>query len=502
MKKLLCLILSVASVCALLVSCDDDILSQADDALVEFNYDVIAEEEFVTVDFYIIGGEESSVEANHTVSTRLNENFKSEYNTGVQMHYISAEEYKSTVLDAHAEVTPGKVSVVLVNSQDLYNSLKEQGVLCDLAPLYNSSSYNYGTLKKQLSDLLPLTMTVEKESVPILDDDGKPITGENGEPLVEVKDVEKYYCVPNNHVYGQYTYTLVNKALALEYNIFVNEKQGGYESEILDSSATLANLFNANCTDAAKRAAFIQKEVKGYYGDIISASDEYWITEVSAPVPDLDDVYSSAFVVAGDKALAERAMRVIYAINTQASYRNLLQYGVLGANYTQKVVDGVNYVYPEYLKKDGSSNAFYVMSLKFTGDIDLAYNCENLCVLCTETETCPDHIYWTHDNVATCSTWVEYDLNGGNWVEENFVPVYGMSTGAILLENYVPVKASEVTEKDGKRYETKYEFAGWYSHKAMTDTYRIKEIKSDMGVVRLYAKWTQTEIVTDIPAAD
>ncbi len=502
MKKLLCLILSVASVCALLVSCDDDILSQADDALVEFNYDVIAEEEFATVDFYIIGGEGSSVEANHTVSTRLNENFKSDYNTGVQMHYITAEEYESTVLDAHTTVTPGKVSVVLVNSVDLYNRLKEQGVLCDLAALYNSSSYNYGTLKKQLADLLPLTMTEEEESVPVLDADGKPIMDENGDPVVEIQEVERYYCVPNNHVYGQYTYTLVNKALALEYNIVVNEKQGGYESEILESSDALVNLFNARCTDEAKRAAFVQKNVNGYYGDIVNASDEYWITEVVAPVPKLADVYSSAFVVAGDAALAERAMRIIYAINTQASYRNLLQYGVLGANYTQKTVDGVNYVYPEYLKKDGSSNAYYVMSLKYTGDIDLAYNCEELCVLCTETETCEEHVYWTHDNVATCSTWVEYYLNGGNWADENFVPAHGMTTGAILLENYVPVKASVVTEKDGKRYETKYEFEGWYSHKAMTDTYRIKEIKADMGVVSLYAKWTQTETVTEVPVAD
>lgn len=502
MKKLLCLILSLASVCTLLVSCDDDILAQADDALVEFDYDVIAEEEFATVDFYIIGGEESSVEANHTVSTRLNENFKSDYNTGVQMHYLTAEEYDAAVLNAHSEVTPGKVSIVLVNSLDLYNTLKEKNVLCDLADLYNSQSYNYGTLKKQLAELLPLTVTKEEESVPVLDAEGKPIVDENGNPVTEVKEVEKYYCVPNNHVYGKYTYTLVNKALALEYNIVVNKKDGGYEGEILENSDALANIFYANCSDEAKRAAFIQKDVQGYYGDIVNASDEYWITDVSAPTPTKEDVYSSAFVVAGDAALAERAMRVIYAINTQASYRNLLQYGVLGANYTQKTVDGVNYVYPEYLKEDASSNAFYVMSLKYTGDINLAYNCEELCVFCTETETCDEHVYWRHDNVATCSTWVEYNLNGGYWFDENFVPAQGMTTGAILLEKYLPVKDSVVTEKDGKRYEIKYEFEGWYSHKAMTDTYRVKEIKADMGVVTLYAKWTQIETVTEILPAD
>ena len=124
MKKFLFLILAIASVCAILVSCDDDILAQAEEALVEFDYDVEELEEVVTVDFYIISGEKSSAEANHTVNTRLSENFKRDYNTSVQMHYITESQYRETVLNDHQTVTEGKVSVVLVNSEELYNELR------------------------------------------------------------------------------------------------------------------------------------------------------------------------------------------------------------------------------------------------------------------------------------------------------------------------------------------------------------------------------------------
>lgn len=478
MKRILCLILAIASMCMLLVSCNDDILSQAEKALNDFDLELPEKEEIITVDFYIIGGDESVNAANLTVANKLNDKFKTDYNTAVDMHYVSANEYRNTVINAlRTEKASGtdekRVSVVLVNSEELYSSLKEMGVLVNIAPLIESTSYNYGTLKKQIGELFSVAMDMEKS-----------VKDESGE------ESKVCYVVPNNHVYGKYTYTCINKEMAIDSNLATKAKNCKTNSDVKD----LADKFKAAYAKLYPEATeteinesldrFIQTDLEGYAGDIVEAQGEYYTVVTEEPVATKSDVLSTAFAVAGNAEYAERAMRVIYAINTDSYYRNLLQYGVEGINYSTTVVNGITVAKPAYMNNDSASgnnvsSTTYKMSLMYTGDIYKAYNCADVCIFCTDGGNCTDHVYWTSDNVATCTTWISYELNGGEW-SKDFVPVTGITNTKLNLENYVPVKGS-------------YTFAGWYTSAALSSESHVKELNYGKGSVKLYAKWVLTE---------
>ena len=78
------------------------------------------------------------------------------------------------------------------------------------------------------------------------------------------------------------------------------------------------------------------------------------------------DAYASAFAITTDcdEENYERAMEIIYEINTNVHFRNLLQYGVKNTNYT---IDDNNFI--TFIEGDSS----YKMNLLYTGDLFIAY---------------------------------------------------------------------------------------------------------------------------------
>ncbi len=478
MKKFLCLLIAIASMCLLLVSCNEDILAEIEDVIKDNKYDIPETEAVKTVEFYIVSGEGTANAATRTVSTKLNDMFSANYNTKINMHYITADEYENTVkTDLTAAGASDKAFVVLVNSEELYDDLKGMGVLVNVAPLIDSTSYKYGTLKKQI----PALSVVKEKDIPTVDKDGKPTTEEG------------FYIIPNNTVYHSNSYTLINKAMALNYSMVTAAEACKTADDVDALIAEFKNFCktNTNLSDEeieVEAGKFVTKDLNGYNGDIIAASKENYVVVAESAKITKSDVCQSGFVIAGNKDLAERAMRVIYAINTEAYYRNLLQYGVEDINYSVHEENGIKFV-----SKNGG-NAAYNMTLSYTGDIYMAYNCRELCIFCTDVNTCASHIYWTPENNATCTTWVEYNLNGGAW-DEGFTPLTGMTNTTLLLEDYVPTKASDIITVNNKDYEVTYTFAGWYTSVALTDASRAKEVNSGKGgIVVLYAKWDEVRI--------
>jgi hypothetical protein len=83
------------------------------------------------------------------------------------------------------------------------------------------------------------------------------------------------------------------------------------------------------------------------------------------------DAYASAFAITTDcdEENYERAMEIIYAINTDSYLRNMLQFGVKNTNY---YLDENNFV------TFATGESEYIMDLKYTGDLFLAHFVEGV----------------------------------------------------------------------------------------------------------------------------
>lgn len=397
MKRLMCLVLALIMTLGTLVACEDNIIDDANKALDDFDYEPAVVEQ-IALDFYIISGEGSMENANLTVKNKIRDEFKELYNTTVEVHFVPAEDYAETVLAAHTKREPGKISIALVNSEELYNELYERDVLVNLYNLYSDKTY--GTLKKQLANLLPLTYGTEK--VYVKDENGN-VTGQT--------DQNTSYAVPNNHVFGEYEYILVNKVMAQ----FCNELDAAQNCDTVEKAEALKKLYTETYLQDASVQAKLEElgitadevvkiGVRGNYEDIVKAQSDWYYNIVAYPEATLADVYSSCFVVLGDAKYGERAMQIIYKFNTDTYFRNLLQYGVKDINYREILEDGkVVGVTPII-----SDVATYNMSLKYTGDIFKAYFCEGVCIFCTEEHKCEEgeHIYWIPENRENCENHV------------------------------------------------------------------------------------------------
>ncbi len=498
--------------CLTLVSCEDDIGAQAEEAIKDFDHELPQKESDVTVHFYIIGDkydeqhpDGSHESAHNTIGSAFDAAVKARYNTNVKLHYINHDEYEQTVKQDLEKYKAGEsdknVFLLLINSVSLYEEIKSMDVLANLGTFINSSSYNYDyeVLKETLASVLSAAA-----------------------------DEGNYYVLPNNNAYGKYSYFTLNKTVAKEYAVI----ESADKAKTADDIKALAAEFIEACkkrdpeisnTDLiAKINGFIGHSssiteedldslnlapLSGHYGDVADAqkNDNYTVV-TSTPKATAEDVYSSAYAVAGDAALAERAMRILYAINEDAYCRNILQYGVENIHYTTKEVDGVTTVTPRYSTESAATNTgVYKMSLKYTGNLYNAYNCADACLLCTYENPCDGaHVTWTCDNKVTCKTRIEYELNGGKWSTDSFKPLTGITNTLLELENYVPVRDSEtVVEEDGSKYEITYEFAGWYKNPIVhTDDTVIKGVSfEDEGTVKLYAKWNEVKTLIEAPSA-
>ena len=413
MKRILCLILAVMMTFGVLVSCEDNLVEEADVLLGE-NADkkpVVLEK--VVLDFYIISGEGSSDYANQHVANKIKAEFEELYNTTVNMHYVPAgttdEEYKAMLLEAHPERKAGQISIALVNNADLYKTLEEKDLLVNLYSFYSMNTY--GTLKKQISNLWPLT--VGTKTVKVFD-----------EASQTEKDVQvtTSYAVPNNHVFGQFEYILVNKALAKVANEVTaaescdsvadaDELKARFEEHFNNEKFVAAfDKYNSEHPDAPiTRDQVVQSGVVGNYEDITAAAEEWYYFITDYPEASIEDVYSSSFVVLGDEALAERAMQVIYKFNTDKKFRDLLQYGVEGIHFESVIEDGETVG----IRRIISEGKVYSMYLKYTGDVFTASYClddedteahDGMCIFCTNNDKCDDgeHIYWLSENRANC----------------------------------------------------------------------------------------------------
>jgi hypothetical protein len=293
----------------------------------------------------------------------MNQYFYLTYHTNVKIHYISASDYASEI----DKLTAESKGIVLIDSEETMEKLS--GKLIDINPYLVSDDFKgrgYGKLNKQITTaLLDAARVVE-----------------NG--------VEKLYCIPNNHVIGSYEYIVINKAAA---------------SSLLYANSTLAEMTSWELTESLRNDAALNLDSPIFieevdYKDYDPASGAVVTRVVNAPyeakaaieagnmivniakypVADKAEAYSSAFGIlkgtakgAKDNAetteltvYTERAMQIIYEINSNKNIRNLLQYGVENVNYS---LDKNGVVVPIEDKR-------YDMNILHTGDVFVAHYSE------------------------------------------------------------------------------------------------------------------------------
>lgn len=305
-------------------------------------------------DLYIFADGEisdSTEKAQKTVNSKINQYLSEKYNTTVNIKYVSAdsvEEYEAALkLLLSAPQTPSvgsKVkggSIVLITSEALHDELVSAGKLVDLAPFL--ASKDFGTLNIQIASTLIQAATVTEDNASHL------------------------YCIPNNHIVGEYEYTVINVEIAEGYYNFSAEREL-CEMKIVDGipngqvQELIASITDHNVED-------VIKVVKGTYSDKADWEKDGYVCNVSKyPEATKSDALKSAFgVIKADDASApqdydKRAMEVIYALNSNEEIRNILQYGVEHTHYTLE--NGI--VIP--IESSG-----YNMNLLYTGDVFKAY---------------------------------------------------------------------------------------------------------------------------------
>ena len=337
MKKILCLILCIVLASATLVACssDDDIGG----GIADYPQNNV-KEELLTLNMLIITGDSTAESASDSVATRIGDYVKRKYNTLLNITYVVESEYEAYLNESLNAKDGSAPHIVLINSEELFNSLHSADKLADLTSFCFDKEYekDFGTLKTQITSAL-----LEKSKV-----DGK------------------LYTIPNNRVIGEYSYLVIDKTVAVQELKFLNKDIAAYKS--LEDAAELMQLMEEQGYNSEE----LVRVVKGPYEMRFELSEGNICNIIEVPTVTTADAFASAFAVidnAEDK-YDYRAMRILYALNTDLQLRNYLQYGVSGANYN--VNDAGDIV--RIIDADNT----YDMNLIYTGDVFKASFCTEL----------------------------------------------------------------------------------------------------------------------------
>jgi hypothetical protein len=227
------------------------------------------------------------------------------------------------------------------------NDLMQQSKLADLTAYLDSAEYEFGTLNVQIASTL---LEAAK---------------------VDVDGAQKLYCIPNNHIVGSYDYIAVNNNIAAKLQYGKNDIA---EINTLEAAEEFINTareyWDSLNVEAEFNPAYVLQYFDGcsYGYEDSSAPKNDWTYNVrNYPEVTKAEAYSSAYGILAGTETPERAMEIIYALNTDVQFRNLLQYGVLNNDYefdNSKESDAV------YVKV---KNTMYKMNILYTGDVFMAY---------------------------------------------------------------------------------------------------------------------------------
>ena len=358
-KKLIALLIFALMACVSLIGCEDEIGKYYYEVYEPGKIGVVAEKPSVELDFYIIseypegyGSVEEVTKAYDstlaTVKYNINLHLEEVYKTTLDIHFISEDEYAEKISSITAVGSKENKGIVLINSATMMDSLVAGDSLVDLTDYLSNPKYKFGTLNVQISQgLLALAMT-------------------------ELDNANRLYCIPNNHVIDMdaYDYIAINKDVALDLHFSLNQmkQMNSVDNEMLQQLVATATAAGINDTSSVYRVFY--DEPYNYSNSDLKGE---WVYNVmGVPTVTKEEAYSTAYGILSGTEDYDRAMEIIYALNTDIAFRNLLQYGVLNNHY--------EYITPEDGKIDEDavyvalkSGSLYKMNIEYTGDVFKAY---------------------------------------------------------------------------------------------------------------------------------
>ena len=333
MKRILCLIMCLIMACTMLVSCAEEEIGSG----IGGYTDVQTTTERLTINMHIITGDSTTEDAIKNVKLRINGYCKTNYNTDLQITFVKESDYVNSLNSALGQPDANAPHIVLINSKGLFDSLMDASKLADLTDYYSTKSF--GQMNAKIA-----------------------------KPLLEAAKVDnKHYTVPNNRVIGEYEYLVINRIAVQEFK-YTNAELSSYKS-YADAEGLVAAMTDAGYT--AEQIAELVRVVKGPYELRNEYTDEI-CNVISVPTVDAEEAFASSFAVINRELVKynDRSVEIIYAINNDAELRNLLQYGVEGANYTKAPKSSE-------VVRNKDENC-YDMNLIYTGNVFTAYNCEEI----------------------------------------------------------------------------------------------------------------------------
>lgn len=365
MKKIISILLCIVMCFFVLASCGEKEIGSYRD---QYDYEEKEIEE-ISLNLYIIC-DECSDNAITTIKREIAEYTKSKFRTVLNVHYVSEDSYSSKIAEVTADGATDKADIILINSKEMMDSLMADSRLADLSDFYNSKEY-----EKQFGKL----------NVTIASD------------ILEASKIDgKYYSVPNNHIVGDYNfdgaignygykYLVIDKAVARSLGFGDTKTLEGYDSlekfmadGALGKALSCIENYDATngtleCTCSGNKCVEVINA--GYDAQKTFVDAGKYFTVLETPSATAEDVFSSAFAILNreDKKIVARAMEIIYAINTDVEFRNLLQYGLKGTNYdldeNGNIVRFNSTTHPDDV---------YHMNILYTGNLFNAMYCSEL----------------------------------------------------------------------------------------------------------------------------
>lgn len=401
MKKIVSMLLCLVMTVLLLVSCGEEEIGAY-----RKNYTYVPPTvEEVTLEMYIVGDTRSDENAVTAVSRMIKQYTETTFKTSLNMHYLSAEDYRAEVDTVLAENEKFAAAYATLTTA-LSNVTGEDAVIDDelkaALPEIEEAVAKIGADASSAKDTAIQTAVgkiVDAEVIAALSGNRKidillvnsaemmnDLTA--GEKLLELTDYYKmkeygmlntkitpllldaskcggkYYSVPNNRMTGSYDYLLMKESMGEKYNfgplLMASYKSYEETEELRRAIINGEGISEENISDYVR-------VVNGTYADRFNYEEVGYICNTIAyHTPTYEDVYNgSALAISAGCTRPNRAMEIVYAINQDETLRNLLQYGVANVNYTLSEGDTVTRI-----TSQGNS---YFMNPYYTGNIFNAY---------------------------------------------------------------------------------------------------------------------------------
>ncbi len=358
MKRILSLSLLLVLVCLAFVGCGKSDLDKSKEYIE--NHQLQNNNPKLTLSFCLVTDEKLNVAALSTMENQFNALLEVSHNTHLDFINLTTDEYAdylesklAAVEDAREaddgssddivlgnafpEVKDTQFDILLVTSFEMLTDLIDAGRLYELTDFLASTKYR--NIKNYVTESF----------------------------LTEAKLDGRTFAIPNCTLMGEYVYLLVDKAAAAKYGYYHESDFTTWESTA-DLRASIEEAGDYVFGNAYDQNAPVRL-VKGNYEKRSDFdADDYWYIEEN-PTANRSEIFRSMLAISAYSINPDRAMQVLYAINSVPEYRTMLQYGV--ENTTYHLENGVVLI-PENAPYTYSANAYYL------GNFFALYPCEEL----------------------------------------------------------------------------------------------------------------------------